>query len=330
MKTIKEEKGKGVVTLIILGLMFLLVALITLTATGSPLTAFGDAEQVYRSGQRYSNGKNEQVTAVKVLDIGQAFAEREDGASVHMIRTEDAYYPLVVAEGDEQVEQMVANYKDLAKKPVYLLVGAEVADYELAEMISRSLQKTDADLPVYPGYYLYKMSAFEALTSYIPALILFGLAISLFVMALLRRRRNRAAYDLLYSRHPELKGNLNLLWEGANYQDEELKVAVYKTLLVSFYHGLHIIDLDETSWLYEYSITQRKYFISNTFFYIQAGIRVRGKYKLDKVMVHKAGKQTSQHISSLLAHIHQQYPEIKLGFTNENIQAFKELKSNQV
>lgn len=162
------------------------------------------------------------------------------------------------------------------------------------------------------------MSAFNpdgALYLSVPILVASSLFLS---FAQYRYQDNKALYAKLYDACPELRGNLSLLADQADYWDEGLQVLLYRNFLVTTYDGLRPYAMADVVWVYHHIYGARAASSNN----LMIGVVIKERHLLKEMPLRAVVDETVERVEALLAYLGKTYPRVMIGYTPANNQFF--------
>ena len=313
---LKEKRNQGMIALVVITAFFAIagiVSLFMLYSDSNPSAAYaGDG----------TNSDNSTVY-VDVYNISeQAVIEVDDNTEVWLIQYKDGYTGLQAKKNDSQIADILkkAQNGDLAKNPVRVVgkyIGSHSKTKEKIGNYSSLITSVGNDFDGVNSYLAHNtyvsISEFQSgNSSYIfMAVFTFGIGIFFLVMGIIGRKRNIAAYEEIYAAYPEVKDNLNLLIENANFHDDVLKIIIYKHHLITYYNGFKAVDLTETVQLYHHILTMRRGFIATN--RNSSLVAVRPNKKNYQMPIKNINKTTDSKLQSTFDYIYNNFPHIKLG-----------------
>ena len=333
----KERLNKGVVQHIIFALVFVAIAALWVAVRGYPALGIISEKALFKLNQSYLHDTfnlNDRTYAVEVYDMAGPIVYLESGEAWYLVGLEDGYYCLEVPPaGSEKISSMVENYKSLAENPEYISIRVDEDIYrDFRTFMDRSFTQEEKEgIQIwYDNILVYKASLASKLFDVGLTLVFVAFTIGFIYTAFSRRGINVESYELLYSRDPELRGNLELLPTKAEYSDEKLKMYVYKGLLIQDHGGFNVIDLENTAWIYS-TIMRTKYYgvvtvATNFMINVYEKNKAKNKYKHKQFIVKKIKNYTEDALNNLILFIGDRHPDIILGFSKEAKEAYNNLK----
>lgn len=314
---LKERRNQGTIALLVITAIFLAIA----GVMGFILYSKINTTKAY---DRNNAPGADSTVYVEVSDITpEPFFTVDDGTEVWLVQYQDGYVGIQAKSGDKQIAELAEKAKsgELPKKPVKLVgtyinpnVEKEGQSYisNYSSIIRSFLAETpEASGALSPGSYIsLSEHQSEILQFSLYTAFLVGLCIFFVVFGIIGRKRNIAAYEEIYAAYPEVKDNLNILIEQANFHDDVLKIVIYKDHLITYYRGFKAVNLKEIVHLYHHIFTMNRGFASNR---NSTLVAIRPNQKKYQMPFKNIGKTTDSKLQSTFDYISAHYPHIRLG-----------------
>ncbi|MDO4667134.1 MAG: hypothetical protein Q4A90_04785 [Streptococcus sp.] len=248
----------------------------------------------------------------------------DDDTEVWLVQYKDGYAGLQAKENDPQITKLLQNNENLEKKP-QRIVGKFMNTsnsapnknmisqyYDLINEMAAS-ESTEFKEKLADNTYV-SLTEFQSgqTSSLITSIIFFALSALFFGIGLITRKRVIAAYNEVYSTYPELENNINTLYEQADFRDDELKIAIYKQHLITYYGSFSAVDLTNVEQIYHYIFTVRRYGIAVKQASYLRVVRQNQKKPL-QMPIRNIKKTTDSKLQSTFDYLYQHFPYIKLG-----------------
>ncbi|MEX2783605.1 hypothetical protein AB3331_00245 [Streptococcus sp. H49] len=324
---IKEKRNKGFVANLVIGIIFLLIAVAYLVFTyyNTDISRIKSNNILY-NGQATAaeNGSN---LVIDIYGIDYEPIADIDGHNtvLWLVAFRDGYVALEAKEDDKAIAQLIKKGDSLADNPEQLAVTYYNANYSSKEQIqnySASLKGIMEEIAgptsdlsqnfIYDNYVSLSHLQNDRQTSYIVGAIFGGLGLFFIVTAFFTKRRVNRAYDELYQQYPELNGNIASLAAESSFHDDSLQIVIYKHHLISYYQGLSLMNLDEIVQLYHHILTVRRSFIAVSRRSTLIGLKDNDK-KQYRVPIKNIGKKTDDQLQATFNYLHEHFPHIQLG-----------------
>ena len=320
---IKEKRNKGFVANLVLGIIFLLIAVgyMIFNYYSTDIKRLESNNAVYNGQSTVAeNGSNLVIDIYGIYD--EPIADIDGHNTVLWLVTfRDGYAALEAKENDKTIAQLIKKGDSLADNPESLTVTYYNANYNNQEQIenySASLAEiidSSSEIGqyfVYGNYVSLSHLQNDRRSSYIVGIIFCGLAAFFIVAAFFTKKRVNQAYDELYQEYPELNGSFDSLVSEAAFHDEKLKIIIYKHHLISDYRGLSVMNLNEIVQLYHYILTVRRSLIAVSRQSSLIGLKNNDKKKYS-VPIKNIGKKTDDQLQDTFEYLSQHFPHIQLG-----------------
>lgn len=318
---IKETRNRGMWGALITALIIILVAI----GSGFIYSQVSSVETMIRSGKVVSPNESQtgrnvvQVTAI----VPEAMIEVDDGTEIYLIEYADqegnlGYVGLQARPDDATLTNLIAAADQLATNPQWLNVSIVDTDSDEAVVnyssLIREIMANEAELrQVFTKEYYLSQSQAHSNDMILLAVAVIGglLGLALIGFAFYRRSQNGKAYAELYSIYPELNGSVELLNQQSDYLDTDLKVAVYKNHLITFYKGFSVQNLQEVQRIYHYQTTLRHGLYKTRQSQL---IVINLVNKKRSLAIKNCGETTDAELQPLFAYLSKEHPNLEIGF----------------
>lgn len=316
---LKEKRNKGFVLYLVLGLCFIIGALSTFV-----LVSQGDkkAPDVIYKGASTSASSGDKVS-LRVYDIYSKPIATIKGHKtvIWLVSYDKGYVGLEAKEDDKDVAKLLNAGDSLKDQPKRITVKyyntrtgskSRIKNYSGA---MTGVLRTSPNISKYFSFYTYvSLQDVKSDRTSLPVVcgILGLVGVILIAAAFVTRHKVNQAYDELYAAYPELNGNLDLLLSDALYYDDNLKIAIYKNHLVSYFRGFCVVDLQQVVQLYHRIVKTKRYFITvNRQSFLVA---VKDDKKKVNMFIRNRGKKTDEELQPFFAAVQEHFPNIKIGY----------------
>lgn len=264
-----------------------------------------------------------ETTITVSLIIPEAIGELENGNQLYLIGDDSGHLLGLEAKKDEPlVKEMIAQGEKLSQTPKPLAVYAyqlgidtdsEIQDYRsyIVNFFAGSEVAQDVVSNSYVSLAEYQTGRLYAILT---TLIIGGFGLFLLYSAVRRFRANTRAYQELYAIYPELTGSIEQALYGADWSNQELKIAIYRNHLFTYQGGFHLVDLAEVERLYHYELRSKAYGLITTSRSSFLSVIKKGSRKLHQLQFKNRGKQTDEMLSPLFEYLIEHFPTIQVGY----------------
>ena len=272
-------------------------------------------------------GKYAKITAA-YLPYVFAVEDTDMGELNYYFVSDDEGYLYIARITDETYKEMEKLYEEQGENFLYELQGylyymptelkelaIEVYNEEMEEEIL-----TEENLPEYVGYvYLDETITPQSETSTIlfgiPAILFISAVITFIIYIVYKIRGAKVDKTKLENAREELKGNNVKVYS-------KQKMYLTDSYVISNYNGLYILEYNEILWLYILITYYRG---------IATGKNLVAYTSNNKrITIGHSNSVNNQTIEEIMDKIREKNPSIKVGFTDENKEYFKQYKKGNI
>lgn len=318
----KEKRNKGFISGLVLSLFLFAIAI----AMGflwnlhkNPTTAFATNNE---------SGKQVKMTIYDIYP--EVIGDVDGGSVVYLVQysqeREGKYAVVEAKENDAEVKKLIeqATAETLADNPGTLL-GTQLQP--LSTNVNTSRNNRIVDLsgflksvlePTSAVYQNMNTNVYLSLTEYsrdgwyyiIGAAIFGGMGIFTAVTAFILRKRSIASYNELYQTYPELQGNLEGIVDQADYNDQDLKVILYKNHLITYFKGTQTVDLRKVDQIYLIENSYHRYGFTNKVYQL---CYIRKDSPKKHNMTIRTTRTVQEQLEEFWELLMEKFPDIHLG-----------------
>ena len=246
------------------GFIFNIIAALIITGLGIWSIYFGYTSNNVESLKKDNAIFNSESTKVKngesvVLNVYKVFPEPigeiDDGTLIYAIqyKKDGSLIGVQAKSGDSTIKSLIEQNDSLASNPKEVAVEyhntrtekpteARIKNYSY---VITTIKNSNAELKKLSGITYLSISKQDKKSWMFLGAGLIAILIGLFTAYKGNRTKKivNETYDKLYNKYPELHNNLDLIITNSFYNNDNLKVSVYKDCLISYHKAIYFIDL---------------------------------------------------------------------------------------
>ncbi|MBS4761770.1 hypothetical protein KG089_03470 [Carnobacteriaceae bacterium zg-ZUI252] len=306
MKPIKFKKNKGFISLMVVGILFIALAIFTYV-----IKADETAEKMYAAGKVYrrsANIKADESMAV-AIQATSALAGKKDGNAYYIIETEE--YDYIVLEVPENTTLFNAEKGKRFDTPLKLAVKSGKWSEETQEKF-KALAKSIGLESEFESVYLLSTVELENDHFWAPIISLFMGILGVFTVygGFSRRKQNKVTYMEITQNYPELRNDFSLIQTDGLYASEKLKLYIYKNHLMNLRSGFNALNLPNVKWL-DFKKVRFRGATTASLLYLLVDEEIVQEFDLGKYR-----KKNAEDIDRLFEVLAEQFTHIAIGQEN--------------
>lgn len=318
----KEKRLKGVIATLILGVASLAIAIFL----GFLHWASTDVNQLVKNGAIYKVSSSDDVVVRIDYIYPEAIGELDSGNAIYLVGYVQpdgylGYVGLETKESDKEVQKLIETSQDeLSKNPQYLVVKAK-STYDKDSIINyenylREAFASNEDVNQTLDYTSYvsrqNIGLGQVIYFAVPILTILGLFGLFYAWKL--KKSNAKVYEELYLAYPDLQGNIQRMFDEANFKDDRIGVLIYKNHIYGYKQQIFLVDLRQVTNLYHHVINRKYYGVITVSRTSSLVFKRENEVKNKEYSIKNVGKNTDLQLQLLFDYVHVHFPNIRIGF----------------